>query len=655
ICSQDTHKVQAGFRLSRQLMKTEVDLSYYFNDQSLCLGQKLGFAKAEYNAAMQYCYLAGQLGRWEEAHRFAERLVAFAEGVKKPNFIAGAWQEMAQTAIHLQLPQTEDYLDKAIALSEDLPTLSGRHRIHYYYAVWLQNEGRYEEAMQEFQQLVRDNPRKSPRDNRLQITYLSSLAKLWLELERPEEAEPIIRQTYLIRKSYGELPQLALGEEAMGFFFTQTGQLDSAIHYLELALQHYQQIGNQRRLSHVANNLSMVYAERNQPNKQRQYLEMSIDLERRMNEPLPKVRGLLNLGLFEVEQSRYGVGMRYLREGEEIANSLDSDMLKRLAYRNLAEALYLQGRYEQALDYLNQYHDLKDSMLNVDRMEGIRRIEFKYQQEKKQKELSRLEGEKLIQETELLESRLANDETAWRMLYLLALLCLGGLIAWWFWHRQKLTARNQQTELQQRLLRSQMNPHFLFNALNSIQRLFQDRDNQRANEYLNGFGQLMNDILDQSGKAWIPMVDELRTLELYLRMEQYRLDNGFRYALHLPEEVDPYQLEIPPLILQPLVENAIWHGIAPLEHEGLIEISFRQREDKLECRIIDNGVGLSQSQRKDRPEHQPKALSILTERLGIDSAFQLRERKDTQGNTLGTEAFLLIPYRVSTRSSDPAK
>lgn len=651
----DTHKVQAAFHLGNKLMRTQALQTYYLTDRAACLGDSLGFTKAQFNAQMKYCYLAGYEGKWQEAHQHARKMLAFSERNPKASIIAVAQTEMAQTAMRLNLPETEKYFLEGIATADTLKKSHYVERIQYYYAIWLQDEGRYPEALTQLESLVERQSDSTLQGRQNLIRYYSILGRLWLEMEQSTKAEPYIRKAYAYRKERNYLPQLAIGEQNMGVLFSQNGMADSAIHYLKLATEHHRQLGNLPGLAFANNNLAAVYEERGDLNDLRQLYVEALKIYEKTELTDESIRTLLNLGLLEVKLGHSKRGMAYLKKGESQAQQLQNLILRRLAFKQLAAALHLQSEHIQAYEYLGEYHSLRDSMLNLERLANMSEIELKFEQEKKRKEILRLKEDQSQQEMLLVQSQLRNDRFLPVIITLLSFLGVIGLLAWWFWHRQSLRQQNQQSNLQQRLLRSQMNPHFLFNALNSIQRLFQDQDTKRANEYLAGFGKLMNDILDQSSQAWIPLVDELRTLEVYMRMEQYRLENGFRYAIHLPEEIDVYQTQIPPLILQPLVENAIWHGIAPLEKEGLIEINFSLDKKYISCRIVDNGVGLSQSQNKGPQQHQPKALNILMERLGIESAFELRERKDIQGEILGTEAQLLIPFQITASSTRTTK
>ncbi|MEO1450143.1 MAG: histidine kinase [Bacteroidota bacterium] len=205
--------------------------------------------------------------------------------------------------------------------------------------------------------------------------------------------------------------------------------------------------------------------------------------------------------------------------------------------------------------------------------------------------------------------------------------------------RRFYEARQRQTELEYSVLRSQMNPHFIFNALNSIQGFFGDQDFIRGNEYLGAFAFLMRRVLNQSARKEISLEEEIETLKLYLELEQARLGQQLTYEIETTPSIDAAWLKVPPLIIQPFAENAIWHGIAPKQSPGHIHIhiGLNKAETHLECIILDDGVGLNQN--SNSHPHQSKGIAITQERLGTNGKVRVRNRTDRQG----VESYLAIP------------
>jgi ligand-binding sensor domain-containing protein/two-component sensor histidine kinase len=184
--------------------------------------------------------------------------------------------------------------------------------------------------------------------------------------------------------------------------------------------------------------------------------------------------------------------------------------------------------------------------------------------------------------------------------------------------REQLEMQNRLLQLEQKALQLQMNPHFIFNALNSIQSLIATRDYEVARQEINRFAKLMRSTLNNSRKTGITLQEEIETLEQYLSVEQFCQQNPFTFAIHVGEQVDPETLDIPPMLLQPFVENAVVHGVSHLAYPGRIELFFDLAGDLLVCRITDNGPGREKAallREAKKPGHQSMALAVTQERL----------------------------------------
>ena len=199
--------------------------------------------------------------------------------------------------------------------------------------------------------------------------------------------------------------------------------------------------------------------------------------------------------------------------------------------------------------------------------------------------------------------------------------------------------------LEQKALRLQMNPHFIFNALNSIQALVSSNDSKTARLYLAKFSKLMRQILDNSRRTSIPLENEIATLENYLAIEQFCNNHRFDYHIDYDDDLDVESIEIPPIIVQPFVENAIVHGVTQLDKKGKIIVRFFIEKEVLICEVEDNGIGRSaaakmKSQRDQ--QHKSTALLITQERLdtlnkkSVQPSISVRDLVDERGEPNGT-------------------
>lgn len=186
-----------------------------------------------------------------------------------------------------------------------------------------------------------------------------------------------------------------------------------------------------------------------------------------------------------------------------------------------------------------------------------------------------------------------------------------------FWADEEQRHYKQVTELELRTLQLQMNPHFVFNALNAVQSFILTRDSISANNYLSKFANLIRLFLDSSRSKYITLSDEIKLLSLYVEMEKLRFDNKFDYYFSISPEVNQF-VDIPTMILQPFIENAINHGLRYKETKGNLYVNFYYQDKFLVCKIADDGVGrerAKQIQSKSRKGYQSQGLKITEERL----------------------------------------
>jgi tetratricopeptide (TPR) repeat protein len=221
-------------------------------------------------------------------------------------------------------------------------------------------------------------------------------------------------------------------------------------------------------------------------------------------------------------------------------------------------------------------------------------------------------------------------------------------------HIQKTDAefRQQVAQLEMQALRAQMNPHFIFNCLSSINWLIIEGNNEAASDYLNRFSRLIRMVLKNSGKSTISLADELSMLKLYLKMEGLRFDHSFHYEINHPEDLDLHGYSVPPLLLQPFCENAIWHGLLNKNGDRELKINIAKHKDDLYCTITDNGIGRKLSKKTVAEKlsgHQSMGLKLTSERLALfneqensQTMFEMEDLINDNGESAGTKVMIRI-------------
>jgi anti-sigma regulatory factor (Ser/Thr protein kinase) len=218
---------------------------------------------------------------------------------------------------------------------------------------------------------------------------------------------------------------------------------------------------------------------------------------------------------------------------------------------------------------------------------------------------------------------------------------------------EKITTEKKLTELEMQALKAQINPHFVFNCLNSIKGFIYDKDYEQADKYLDKFSELMRSTIDNSDAAVISLEDEIKYLDNYLQLEKLRFSEKFEYTINADEVTDKKNIFVPAMLLQPYVENAIRHGIRFLEHKkGKVTITAAIEKGLLVCTIEDNGIGREKAaalKTSNHIEYQSRGMSISRRRAELYYIQQeIVDKKDENGNSLGTAIILKIPH-VETR------
>ena len=218
--------------------------------------------------------------------------------------------------------------------------------------------------------------------------------------------------------------------------------------------------------------------------------------------------------------------------------------------------------------------------------------------------------------------------------------------------REIAEAKQQVAETETAILRLQMNPHFIFNSMNSINSYILKKDVETASGYLNRFSKLMRMILDLAANPYVAVYEEAEFLELYMDTEAMRFEEKFTYEIIMDEQVDPDDTILPTMILQPFVENAIWHGLTEKGSQGHVKVQFQKQNGSLVCSVEDNGQGRQAANAASigKKEHVSKALTITNERLerlkketGKPAHFNIIDLKGTDGEAIGTKVVLTLP------------
>ncbi|MBL7778643.1 MAG: histidine kinase [Chitinophagales bacterium] len=287
----------------------------------------------------------------------------------------------------------------------------------------------------------------------------------------------------------------------------------------------------------------------------------------------------------------------FAQMGYQMAKEKHIIFIHKMALELLANRKLQEENFMEAANYFKELTEVKEELFNTERAKAVSELQTKYEVAEKEKEAQRL--------------------------------------------------RTEVAEYNLRLLRSQMNPHFIFNSINSINNYVLKNESGNASDYLIKFAQLMRQILEYSSQTHIPLQKEIDFLENYLLLERLRFNIPFDYQIIISNNLDTADIKIPPMLLQPYIENAIWHGLSHKPDSGKIIIEFTETTDSLLCRIDDNGVGRIKSKELlvHKNKHESKAMHITEERItkGLNGSVNVIDLYTDNHTPCGTRVELNIP------------
>ncbi|MBK7246047.1 MAG: histidine kinase [Flavobacteriales bacterium] len=498
------------------------------------------------------------------------------------------------------------------------------------------------------------------RDSSRMLGSLYQLTKFNVEGRHYNEADRHRREHLALARAYGkDTIQLALALNSMGSMYSRLEKPDSEIYFYREGLH---LLGDRKHPVKQAlmGNLASVLSAQGDHHEAALLLQQvaaeldSADLRNR-------AWALNNLGQSLMHAQRYKEALNVLNESDSLNNTSGGalDLAIELAEVR-ADILEAMGDNAGAFKLIKQARDLQDTLFDRSMNEQLLELETRFGTKLKEEEIQRLDAQAHAQEERL---RLRNIQLYGSLA--LALLALAAVVLVWRSLRQKrrysvvleqlnseLKEQRSRIEeinalLRMKVLRTQMDPHFIHNCLNAIRALSLKGDHERADEYLEGFARLLRTVLEHSVRDRITLEEEIAFLEDYVKLEQLRLGDDFTWSITADQALIDDEPLIPSLMVQPFVENAIWHGLAPRSGPKRLEVFFAEKDGAITCTVEDNGMGRTDKvptpgRRSLGLQLTSERLQLLTERLDNEGAFHVVDLKDGQGAPTGTRVSLKL-------------
>ena len=469
-----------------------------------------------------------------------------------------------------------------------------------------------------------------------------------------QEFYDLAKKNYLTAKQlYEELNDslgMALASDGMSALYIEEKNYDEGLKYALRALQIRELIHDEDKIGLSYHNLGRIYTDRKELATAIKYYLMALHSFERRGEKFYMSGMLFDLAGAYLKSKDYEHSQQYLDKGLAIAKELDIRIM--YGYQ-VAYELYEQKKdYKKAFDYFKLCTAENDSIYNINRNKQITEIQTKYEDEKREKEIAQLKQktQTLYAKTQI--QKLQINRNKYLIASLFGLVSLMSVISFLLVSRSRIRNKQEKLELEQKLLRAQMDPHFIFNALMAIQNFILNNPADEAVRYISSFAKLMRLSLENSRQDTTTIEKEIELLKYYIELQQLRFQGSFEFKINVDPKINTANTTIPPFLAQPFVENSLEHGILNKPAgKGEIRVSFKLTGKMLELEIEDNGIGRDKAREMQAGrQHTSVATSIVEERLNMLNkqnkqkiSLRIEDLQTEDGIPSGTKVIMTLP------------
>lgn len=473
-----------------------------------------------------------------------------------------------------------------------------------------------------------------------------------------DDAELYFKRSYDYSLMISDHRQMGLALSNLGTIYFERKEFKKAIDNTRRAIKILTKLNDFNGLGEAHNNLGMIYREqKDYTNAASNFNQALVFYESTGNKE--KIAGVYhNVGTVFQKQKKYANALNYLQRSIEIRKQFGSKNQIYNTYRVMSSVYKDVGNPNESLKYMQLYLDYLDSNTTIQAATKIAELSELYRSEQRERlivsqadSIERQRQERTLTSTKLENSQLRNNFQMYIIFAFLIIIVLAGIIGFYRWNQTKIKQQQREAEMSQTLLRAQMNPHFVFNAMSVIQSYIYENDTVNSSKFLVNFSRLMRLILENSPKEFIPIETEVEILQKYLETQKLRFEDRFEFQIDVSPEILTEHAIIPPMITQPFIENAIEHGQLHTIEGSFIHLSFKKVNNMLQIEIIDNGVGRRGSEvNKKSKAHKSMAMKITKERID-----NLNKKYRTEGFLIvedynkalktGTKVLISLPYK----------
>ncbi|MES2513539.1 MAG: tetratricopeptide repeat protein [Bacteroidota bacterium] len=403
-------------------------------------------------------------------------------------------------------------------------------------------------------------------------------------------------------------------------------------------------------------NIAQIYVYQNNYDKALEYAQKGLKISESTQNKVEMNHGHIILSRIFSFQKKYALAIFHAEDALAIGQSINHPAEITMAAAQLYE-IYKQTKQEtKASQYHELYIESKSILDNQESKNALLEQKLKYEYEKKEL-INKSENEKKLDALTAVSERNNLMKNIWLIVFasVLILLAISSFFLYRNFKQKSIINTQKNNLLKQKLLVSQMNPHFIFNSLNAIQNYIFKQDSLKAGDYLSQFSELIRMILDYSRKDYISIEAEVRLLNTYLELQKLRFENKFDYAIEIDPKIERDGIYIPPMLAQPFIENAIEHGIFYKKEKGRVDVRLFYENKFLIYEIEDDGVGMEEAMKlknKLKSSYESLATVITKERMSNLSEqnkshieIQILDKRSLSLNNSGVKVKFIVPYK----------
>ena len=686
---KDTTRVNILYDLALSLYQINVDLANTYIDEAENISNKLDYNRGQAGILSLKGIMESRKSNYELGLKYFQESLKLFESLNDREGIASSYSSIGVNyLLRSRNNEALNYLEKSLKIYEDIEAkeqlVAGYLNLGNIYA----KMGKYPKAIANYERTLKLSKEIN---HKYGTPYaLNGLGHVYGNQGNHHQALEYYHQALIYKEQLRDTMGMSNALNSLGNEYRYMGKLDKSLEYHIKAIELAEKIGNKDLVATNKGNIGQIYTKKENYKKALEYINESLELSQEINDLGQVVNCLTNIGEIELllknpekarqnfeksieislknnnqyslalnyigvaetyyDEKKYQKALNYTLKGENIANELNLLESKNKASELLSGIYENTGNYKEALENHKKFKKLNDSLFNKENIEKMAQLEYeyKYKQALDSANIRELKLTKTVLNTSQNLKKSQRNLFLGVIMFLIIAIILGAII--FFLKLRNEKAKTQNIAIEQKLLRSQMTPHFIFNSLSVLQGMILNKEDKKSVFYLSKFSKLLRITLENSRDKLVPLRQELEALNNYLELQNLEASQSYDYTILVDKHIDETLFKIPPMLIQPFIENAIEHAFEDRKDNRKINIQIQYNNAQLICTITDNGIGIDAQNKHKRNDKKSLATTITSERLkmlsrdfNIEGSVHIEDRK--KYNEQGTIVTLVIPYK----------